>query len=70
MPSVGREQGARGADTGDYPISWTREHGGGRVFVTSLGHFPDVWGTPDFVQHLLQGMRVAAGRAAVGASGD
>lgn len=46
----------------DFPISWVRRHGDGRVFVTKLGHFPEVWTDPAFVQHLLQGMRVAAGR--------
>jgi uncharacterized protein len=61
LRSVGREPGAPGAETGDYPISWTRSHGTGRVFVTALGHFADVWGTPDFVLHLLQGIRFAAG---------
>ena len=46
----------------DYPISWMREHKGGRVFMTKLGHFPEVWTNPAFLQHLLQGMRMAAGR--------
>jgi type 1 glutamine amidotransferase len=46
----------------DVPIAWVRQHNGGTVFVTTLGHFPDVWTTPDFIQLLLQGMRVAAGR--------
>ena len=52
----------------DYPISWIRTHNGGRVFVTKLGHFPDVWTTPDYLQHLLQGMRMAAGRLATAAN--
>ena len=47
---------------GDYPISWIREQDGGRVFFTKLGHFDDVWTTPAFVEHLLQGLRIAAGR--------
>ena len=53
----------------DYPISWIRNHHGGRVFATKLGHFPDVWTTPDFLEHLLQGMRMAAGRVAADFSG-
>jgi uncharacterized protein len=28
---------------GDYPISWCKEYGQGRVFYTSLGHREDVW---------------------------
>ncbi|MEM8487927.1 MAG: family 16 glycoside hydrolase [Bacteroidota bacterium] len=62
MDSVEPEADARGAYRNDYPISWLREHNGGRVFYTKLGHFPDVWTTPSFVEHLLQGMRMAANR--------
>ncbi len=50
-----------GVERDDFPISWTREHRGGRVFITKLGHFPEVWQNPTFVQHLLQGLRYAAG---------
>ncbi len=46
----------------DFPISWIHSHEGGRVFVTKLGHFPDVWRTPDFIQHVLQGMRIVSER--------
>jgi cytochrome c len=46
----------------DYPISWLRRYGQGRVFATKLGHFADVWNNPAFLEHLLQGMRIAAGR--------
>ena len=62
VSSVGIEQGPASFESNDYPISWIREHDGGRVFATKLGHFDDVWRTPDFLQHLLQGMRIAAGR--------
>lgn len=49
----------------DIPISWLRQHGAATVFMTKLGHFPDVWTNPAFIQHLLQGLRTAAGRIAV-----
>ncbi|MEM6646649.1 MAG: ThuA domain-containing protein, partial [Bacteroidota bacterium] len=49
-------------ERGDYPISWIRNHNGGRVFYTKLGHFDHNWRNPAFLQHLLQGMRMAAGR--------
>ncbi len=62
MSSVGVEQGPASVESNDYPISWMRSHDGGRVFATKLGHFDDVWRTPGFLQHLLQGMRMAAGR--------
>jgi len=32
---------------GDYPISWCKEYGKGRVFYTSLGHRKDVWDPND-----------------------
>ncbi len=57
MPSTGA------ADTSeDHPISWIKRHGEGRVFVTVLGHFGNVWKTPGYQQHVLQGIRIAAGR--------
>jgi len=31
------------------------------VFATLLGHFGDVWHRPDFLQHVLTGLRIAAG---------
>lgn len=60
--SVGIDPGPADGARNDYPISWLREHNGGRVFMTKLGHFPDVWTNPAFIQHLLQGMRMTAGR--------
>jgi glucose/arabinose dehydrogenase/type 1 glutamine amidotransferase len=62
MPSAGVHESPADATANDVPLSWIRNHEGGRVFVTSLGHFADVWGTPDFVQHVLEGLRMAAGR--------
>jgi type 1 glutamine amidotransferase len=58
---------------GDYPISWCKEYGKGRVFYTSLGHREDVWDPawPDrknpkevaeaYQKHILQGIRWAVG---------
>jgi len=66
--SVDMEQGLADASRTDFPISWLREHKGTRVFMTKLGHFPEVWTNPAFVQHLLQGMRMAAGRIPVSMS--
>lgn len=62
MESVGVEQGHADGTRDDYPISWMRNYEDGRVFVTKLGHFADVWTTPFYVQHLLEGMRMAADR--------
>ncbi len=58
---------------GDYPISWCKEYGKGRVFYTSLGHREDVWDPnwPDrknpkevaeaYQQHILNGIKWALG---------
>ena len=62
MSSVTSDPGPADTQRSDFPISWLTEYNGGRVFMTKLGHFPDVWTNPLFVQHLLQGLRIAAGR--------
>ena len=58
---------------GDYPVSWCKEFGKGRVFYTSLGHREDVWDpeAPDrknpkelaqaYQKHILAGIRWAIG---------
>jgi uncharacterized protein len=38
----------------NFPQTWVRTHGKGRVFYTSLGHREDVWTNP-FFQALAQG---------------
>jgi type 1 glutamine amidotransferase len=38
----------------DFPATWARMHGKGRVFYTSMGHRDDVWTNPIF-QNLLTG---------------
>lgn len=60
--SVALQEDVSGVERNDYPISWIDTYESGKVFVTKLGHFGDVWTTPSFVQHVLQGMRIAAGR--------
>ncbi len=46
---------------GDFAVSWTRAYGEGRVFYTALGHEPDLWRDARFRQHLVGGIRWAAG---------
>ena len=51
---------ARGARTdADYALAWCRDWGRGRVFYTALGHEPQQWLDPDFLEHLLGGLRWA-----------
>jgi len=58
---------------GDYPITWCKEYGKGRVFYTSLGHREDLWDPkwPDrknspevaeaYRKHILGGIKWALG---------
>jgi uncharacterized protein len=45
----------------DYPATWIREQGKGRVFFTSMGHREDVWANPIFQDILVGGVRYALG---------
>lgn len=45
----------------DHPIAWYKEYDGGRSFYTNLGHRPETWSDPRFAEHLLDGIRWAAG---------
>jgi len=46
---------------GDFPISWVKKEGAGRVFYTSLGHNPDIYFVPQILQHYLDGIQYALG---------
>jgi type 1 glutamine amidotransferase len=63
---------------GEYPIAWTKLHGKGRVFYTSLGHREDMWDpnytdaqgrknspavAKQFQQHVMNGILWALGLA-------
>jgi len=39
-----------------YPLSWCFTEGRGRVFSTSLGHFPHAWESLDYLHHLRGGL--------------
>jgi uncharacterized protein len=49
-------------DRPNYPSTWARMYGKGRVFYTSMGHRDDVWSNPVFQQVLVGGMDWALGR--------
>ena len=46
---------------GDYPVSWVKTHGKGRVFYTSLGHSPETFQNAAFLRHLADGVHFAMG---------
>ncbi len=50
-----------GSPATGYPLSWCFTEGAGRVFSTSLGHFPAAWESPDYLRHLAGGLAWATG---------
>jgi type 1 glutamine amidotransferase len=52
----GDGRGARPEPAFGYPLSWCFSEGDGRVFSTSLGHFPHAWESPDYLRHLAGGL--------------
>ncbi|WP_238432485.1 ThuA domain-containing protein [Micromonospora tarensis] len=48
----------------DHPISWCRNAGGGRVWATAMGHAIDSYSETNFRNHVLGGVRWAAGNVA------
>jgi hypothetical protein len=51
-----------GEDIPPYPISWSQEFEGGRVFYTGLGHTDEAYTEPYFLKHLLGGIEWALGK--------
>jgi glucose/arabinose dehydrogenase/type 1 glutamine amidotransferase len=51
------------------PMAWCREVAGGRSWYTALGHLPEQFEDEAFREHLLGGIRWAAGLAAGDATG-
>ena len=46
---------------GDYPVSWCKQVGNGKIFYTSLGHREDVWESENYQKHILGGIKWALG---------
>ena len=47
----------------DHPIAWCQVYEGSRSWYTSFGHTPESYSDPLFLQHVLGGIRWAAGAA-------
>ncbi len=47
----------------NFPITWARAYGKGRVFYTSMGHREEVWSEPMYQALLLGALTWASGRA-------
>jgi len=59
--SQGRPRGKCVRQDNDYPISWIRRYGKGRVFYCSLGHNPYVFWDATMLRHFLAGIQFALG---------
>lgn len=46
---------------GFFPIAWCKNYGQGRVFYSALGHFENVWESPQYQMHILGGIKWALG---------
>ncbi len=59
------KEGGRNDDYGDgpreVPVSWVRDFGDGRVFVTNLGHREETFWNPEVLRHMLDGIQFAIG---------
>ena len=49
------------SEDGEYPLSWVRAYGKGRVFYCGLGHKPSVFWDARILQHYLAGIQFALG---------
>jgi type 1 glutamine amidotransferase len=45
----------------DFPMTWIKKHGSGRVFYSSLGHNPDIFWHKELLAHFLAGIQYALG---------
>ncbi len=61
--SMNKDGGNKQYDRPNYPQTWTRQHGKGRVFYTSMGHREDVWETPLYQDLLLGALDFITGKA-------
>ncbi len=55
------ETSYKGGDMDDHPIIWCHEYDGGRAWYTGVGHTDETVSNPYFAEHLLEGIKWAAG---------
>ncbi len=58
-------RGGRAPPSFGFPLAWCFAEGKGRVFSTSLGHFPSAWESPSYLRHLSGGLGWALGETGV-----
>lgn len=56
------EKSYKGGENGEnHPISWYHDYDGGRAWYTALGHTVESYNEPNFLKHLLGGIKYAIG---------
>jgi len=60
-PATNGVKGKIRPEENDYPVSWVRPYGKGRVFYTSFGHDTRAWTTEQTLRHIFAGLAFAAG---------
>ena len=59
----GMQSGPRNEyDRPNYPMTWLKPYGDGKVFYTSMGHREDVWTNPKYQGLLIGGLDVVTGK--------
>jgi type 1 glutamine amidotransferase len=61
LATVDESTYAGGTMGADHPIAWCRQIGKGRMWYSAMGHTPQCFAEPLFLQHLLNGIQLAAG---------
>jgi uncharacterized protein len=52
----------KGVKGTEFPLTWYRDYGKGRVFYTALGHRPEVWQDPRFQKMIVNALKWASGQ--------
>lgn len=57
------EKSYKGGTNGDnHPMAWYHEYDGGRAWYTALGHTIESYSEPEFLKHILGGIKYAIGK--------
>jgi uncharacterized protein len=52
----------KGVKATEFPLTWYRNYGKGRVFYTALGHRPEVWEDQRFQKMIVNALKWASGK--------
>lgn len=64
LMQIDEESYAGGENGKNHPMAWYHEYDGGRAFYTALGHTDESYGDPQYLKHVLGGIRYAVGKNA------